>query len=187
MLWFSQSFVSSAWDPYPLRYWRRMLELFQAGLVAAALQLLTVVIVTAIVWPLSKKQVVEWLPGFVSFHSASPVMVFSFLAWAYVLTALGFAFTRGRVINVTAERIRAAALLVHPRDPTDVAKALFVQSLITAVVLVILGLAVPFESPANLIPGVGFGLLRALAWPAGLSVGVAGFGAIAHAARHAFR
>lgn len=161
--------------------------LFQAGFVAAALQLLTVVAFTAVVWLLSWIRADGRLPRFASFPAGSSAMVFAFLAWAYVLTGLGFALTKSRSIDLTADRIRTTAQLIHPRDPTDVAKALFVQSLITAAVLAILGLAIPLESPANFVSNIGFGLLGPLAWPAGLSVGVAGFGAIAHAAREAFR
>src|SRR5665213_623273 len=110
-----------------MRHWRVMLAMFQAGFVAATFQLLTVAFATITVWFLWRSSVGEWLPPFMVSRLGPSTMALSFLAWAYLLTAVGFALTHGRSVEATAQRIHVAAQIIQPKDPADVAKALFVQ------------------------------------------------------------
>ena len=85
-----------------------------------------------------------------------------------------------------AERIREAARRFYPPAPDHACKALFVQLCAASAGLAVLALRPP---PGFLIAAAdtwGWGPAAMLIWPGMMSVGVAAFGANAHAAGRAF-
>ncbi|HEY3792165.1 MAG TPA: hypothetical protein VGM09_10075 [Bradyrhizobium sp.] len=114
------------------------------------------------------------------------------LRWIDLFLAVGIALTRNRSIEETTGRIREAARHFYPPAPDRACKALFVQLGATSAGLAVLALRPP---PGLLIEAAdtsGWGPAAMLIWPGVMSVGVAAFGANAHAApnarkgRHAF-
>jgi len=114
--------------------------------------------------------------------------VSSLLIWAYLLIATGLAFTRSRSIDLTAARIRAASELMGLTRPADALMTLVVQLVICAIIFAMFALE---SAPEMLIKGAThYGYAPAAAsiiWEATLSLGVACFGASAHAALKALK
>jgi hypothetical protein len=108
--------------------------------------------------------------------------VTSFLHMAYLLIALGLAFTNNRFVDSTAEYIRIASRKMHPLEPNLAANALLICLWFTAVGLAGLTLGPPpfFLTELRLLLGP-FEAVPIL-WSAMTSVGVAAFGANALAA-----
>jgi hypothetical protein len=160
-----------------------MRRLFRAGLVAASAQILAVAVATVAVMIVFRRGLMMPASGAAESQLQSAVRL---LLWIDLLLAVGIALTRNRFIDETARRIREAAQRFYPRAPDHACKALFVQLWATSAGLAVLALRPP---PGLLIEAAdtwGWGAAVMLIWPGVMSVGVAAFGANAHAAGRAF-
>ncbi|MGB7974645.1 MAG: hypothetical protein WCF81_09925 [Roseiarcus sp.] len=108
------------------------------------------------------------------------------LLWINLFLAVGIALTRNRFIDETAGRIREAARSSYPHAPDRACKALFVQLWAASAGLAFLAFRPPPEFLIAAADAWGWGPAVMLIWPGVMSVGVAAFGANAHAARRAF-
>lgn len=164
-----------------------MLRLFQAGIVAISLQLVAIITITVAAGLASRGGFFPLFPSATNRFTDNPILIFGapFLTWAYSLIAIGFAFTRGRFVDVTAEHIRRAARAMRPADLTKIIRILFSQFLLCAVGSAIIGLALPPDILVVWGREAGWSSLGPLLWSAACSLGVAGFGATAHAAYRA--
>ena len=160
-----------------------MRRLFHAGFVAASAQILAVTAATVAVTIALRCGLVIPASGAAESELQSVVRL---LRWIDLLLAIGIALTRNRFIDETAGRIREAARRFYPPAPDRTCKALFVQLGATSAGLAVLAFRPP---PGFLIAAAetrGWGPAVVLLWPGVMSVGVAAFGANAHAARTAF-
>jgi hypothetical protein len=105
------------------------------------------------------------------------------LTWAYLLTAIGLAFTSGRFVDTTAQRIRHAARVMHPTNPALIIMMLFSQCLLCAIGSAVISLSIPPDFLIMLVRKMGYANFAPLIWPAVFSLGISGFGATAHAAK----
>ena len=147
-----------------------MSQLLHAGIVAARRQLAALVVFTLIL--LLTAQITEK-----SWPSITPL-----LPWGCLLVALGFALNSGRSIEVTARRIRRGSDLFQVVGPKHMLMALTAQFGLAAILLAILALREPPNTIAVVVEYFGVGSAASIIWAGGMSVGVAGFGASAHAA-----
>ena len=160
-----------------------MRRLFHAGFVAASAQILAVTAATVAVTIALRCGLVIPASGAAESELQSVVRL---LRWIDLFLAVGIALTRNRFIDETAGRIREAARRFDPPVPDRACKALFVQLGVTSAGLAVLALRSP---PGLLIDAAnmwGWGPPVMLIWPGVMSVGVAAFGANAHAAGKAF-
>ena len=163
--------MSAARVPLAERGAHSVFWLLQAGLVAAGRQLLAVAVITVVISIFESDQRVQCLP------LDSP-----FLQFAYLLTAIGLALSNDRFIDVTADRIRRASRIMNAVKPEEVSKRLGVQLAITAILL---GVITVREPPDFLLAAgqyLGSACGAVIGWAGSMSVGVACFGASAHAA-----
>ena len=160
-----------------------MRRLFRAGLVAASAQILAVAVATVAVLIALRRGLVIPAPGAAESELQSAVRL---LPWIDLVLAVGIALTRNRFVDETAGRIREAARRLYPPAPDHACKALFVQLWATSAGLAVLTLS---PSPGLSIEAAdtwGWGAVVMLIWSGVMSVGVAAFGANAHAAGRAF-
>ena len=147
-----------------------MSQLLHAGIVAARRQLAALVVFTLIL--LLTAQITEK-----SWPSITPL-----LPWGCLLVALGFALNSGRSIEVTARRIRRGSDLFQVVGPKHMLMALTAQFGLAAILLAILALREPPDTIAVVAEYFGVGSAASIIWAGVMSVGVACFGASAHAA-----
>ncbi|CAN7679902.1 hypothetical protein LJR231_005470 [Phyllobacterium sp. LjRoot231] len=164
-----------------------MIRLFQAGLVAACAQLVAAALATLMVFLAARSGLIaptfaEICPNF----EASPSSVSPLLTWIYLLTAIGIALTSGRFVDFTAAHIRRASRLMRPVEPEHATKALLVQLGLTTIGFAILTLRRPPHVWIDVGHYFGAACAASIAWSAMMSIGLACFGANAHAARKAF-
>lgn len=160
-----------------------MRRLFHAGFVAAWGQILAVTAATVAVTISLRCGLVIPASGSAESELQSAARL---LLWIDLLLAVGIALTRNRFIDETSGRIREAARRFYPPAPDRACKALFIQLGATSAGLAVLALRPP---PGLLIEAAdtwGWGPAAMLIWPGVMSVGVAAFGANAHAAGRAF-
>jgi hypothetical protein len=164
-----------------------MIRLFQAGLVAACAQLMAVALATLLVFLAARSGLIattlaEICPNI----AALPPSVAPLFSWIYLLTAIGIALTSGRSVDFTAAHIRRASRLMRPIEPDHATKTLLVQLWLTAVGFAILTLRPPPDVWIEVGRNFGVACAAAIVWSGVMSIGVASFGANAHAARNAF-
>ena len=147
------------------------LRLIQAGVIAAFLQCLAILLLTPIVITFAQSRLDEQA----SHADPTSLNVTSLLQMIYLLIALGLAFTHNRFVDSTAAYIRVASRQMHPLEPNLAANALLICLWFTAVGLAALTLG----SPPSVLNELGwhFGPFEAapIIWSAITSVGVAGF------------
>jgi hypothetical protein len=105
-----------------------------------------------------------------------------FLQFAYLSTAIGLALSNDRFIELTVARIRRASRLMNAVKPEEVSKRLGVQLAITAILFAVITLRAPPDFLVAAGQYVGSVCGGAIGWAGSMSVGVACFGASAHAA-----
>lgn len=165
-----------------------MLCFLQAGLVAASRQLIAVVVVTLGASLLAshnlidQKALASGIDGESFWTSASTLLI-----WAYLLIAAGLALTSNRYVDLTAERIRRASRLVRLVGERGAAKMLAFQFGLSAVMFATFALRTPPEFLLEAGRYFGHTCVASIAWSGTMSIGVACFGAIAHAAVSAHR
>jgi hypothetical protein len=160
-----------------------MRRLFCAGFVAASAQILAVAVATVAVTIALRRGLVVSASGAAESELQSAVRL---LLWIDLLLAVGIALTRNRFIDETAARIREAARRFYPAAPDRACKALFVQLWAASAGLAVLALRPPAGLLIEAAGTRGWGAAVMLIWPGVMSVGVAAFGANAHAASRAF-
>jgi hypothetical protein len=104
------------------------------------------------------------------------------IAWSDILIAACVSMIRTRHVDTTAVRLRDGFRQVSPRDPDRAASSLLVQLYLAAMGFGLLALKtspVYVFSIGSSLGNAGYG---AIIWPATMSIGVAVFGASAHAA-----
>ena len=147
-----------------------MSRLLHAGIVAARRQLAALVVFTLGLSLTAQITENSWL-------STTPL-----LPWGCLLVAFGFALTSGRSIEVTARRIRRGSDLFQVVGPKHVLMALTIQFGLAAILLAILALREPPHIITIVVEYFGVGSAASIIWAGVMSVGVACFGASAHAA-----
>ncbi len=159
-----------------------MLRFFQAGVIAASVQCAAIVVLSPLVILYGQHQIENLRvpnPDTIVSHTTS------LLKLVYLVMAVGLASTKHRFVDVTAMRIRGACRFMHPTGPDRAVDILLVCLWMTAAGFAALTLGSP---PTFLVEfGWYFGGFDAapIMWSAIMSVGVASFGANAHAAAQA--
>jgi len=154
--------------------------LLQAGLVAAGRQLFAVAVITLII------------SGLESDHStlrdtdATGVqcLLFQspFLQFAYLFAAIGLAFSNDRFIALTGARIRRASHLMNTVKPEGGSRRLGAELAIAAMFFAVITVRTPPDFLLTAGHYAGSACVAAIGWAGSMSVGVACFGASAHAA-----
>jgi hypothetical protein len=98
--------------------------LIQAGVIAACLQCLAILLLTPMVITFAQSRLDE--PD--AHVDPTRLSVTSFLQMTYLLIALGLAFTNNRFVDSTAEYIRIASRQMHPLEPNLAANALLQEA-----------------------------------------------------------
>jgi hypothetical protein len=165
-----------------------MLRLLHAGLVAAGCQLGAVVIVTTFAFLSASHDV---FPRDAPATPSDPETIWnsvsSLLIWAYLLIAVGLAFTSSRSVDLTADRIRAASDLMRLTRPVHALMTLVVQLVLSAIIFATFALESPPDLLIETVGYFGYGSAASIIWGATLSIGVACYGACAHAALKALK
>lgn len=155
-----------------------MLQLLQAGLIAARRQLGAVLIGTLFVSLLA-------LHGFIVQDDSGTETCWisdsSFLVWAYLLVATGLSLTRGRSVYLTAERICRASYLMRLARPEYALVTLVLQLGLSAFMFAMFALRTPPEPLIQAASYFGCVSAASIIWAAAMSIGVACFGASTHA------
>ena len=166
-----------------------MSRLFQAGLVAACFQFVTLVLVTPFVLAVMRHELV--LPLSTSFGSDTTVpsseTQSSVLASSYLIISLGVALTENRFLDSSAMHIRSVSHLKPFSRPTFVMALLLIQFCLGAAAFTVFALQTPPEFLVDLGQSFGWGGIFSIMWPGAMSIGAAFFGANAHAALRALQ
>jgi hypothetical protein len=161
-----------------------MFHLLRAGLVAAGRQFCAVVLVTIAIHLIPSSGLVQWS----SDNSAAERFwadVSPLLTCSYLLTAMGLAFTSDRSVRLTAESIYRASRLMRLSNPKHALMALAAQLGLAAAVFAIFTLRPPPEALTEVAGHLTCSCVVLIGWAGVMSMGVAGFGASAHAVRKA--
>jgi len=156
-----------------------MLRLFQAGIIAALMQRIAILLATLLVFSHGHHRI-ENLK--VPADDPTVLSLIPLLQLIYLLTAFGVALTRHRFVDLTADRIRRASRLMNRSDPDRAANTLMVSLWFAA-----MGFgAVTLNSPPSFLTEQGWHLgnfdAAPIIWSGMMSIGVASFGANAQAA-----
>lgn len=158
-----------------------MSQLLHAGIVAGRRQLVALVVLTSILLVITPKEHIAQNLSVTSKPEILPLSAMRLFTWAAVLVALGLALTSSRSIDITTSRIQRGSRFLRLGPSQHILMTLVVQFGLAAIPLAILAL----QAPPNAIISVGhhFGFPGAVSiiWTAVVSVGVASFGATAHA------
>ena len=156
-----------------------MLRLFQAGVIAACLQSIAIILATLLILSYAHHQIEN-----LQVPADDPVVqsLIPLLQLVYLVTAVGVAATRHRFVDLTAERIPRASRLMHHSYPDRAANTLMISLWFTAMGFA----AVTLGSPPSLLTEQGWHLgyfdAAPIIWSGMMSIGVASFGANAQAA-----
>ncbi|MBB3146716.1 hypothetical protein FHS21_003132 [Phyllobacterium trifolii] len=164
-----------------------IIRLFQAGLVAACAQLMAVAMAALLVFLVTRSGLIAPTLAEICPNAESlPASVSPLLTWIYLLTAIGIALTSNHFVDFTAAHIRRASRLMQPAEPDHASKALLVQLWLAAIGFAILTLRSPPHAWIEVGRYYEGACAASIAWSGGMSIGLACFGANAHAARKAF-
>ena len=156
-----------------------MLRLFQAGIIAALMQGIAILLATLLVFSYEHHRI-ENLKVFAD--DPTVLSLIPLLQLIYLFTAFGVALTRHRFVDLTADRIWRASRLMNRSDPDRAANTLTVSLWFAA-----MGFgAVTLSSPPSLLTEQGWHLgnfdAAPIIWSGMMSIGAASFGANAQAA-----
>src|SRR5260370_28007315 len=158
---------------------RAMLRLFQAGVTAACMQCLAILLTTLLILSYAHHRI-ENLQ--VPADDPAVQSLIPLLQLIYLVTAVGVAATRHRFVDLTAERIRPASRLMNNSDPDPAANTVTISLVFAAIGFA----AVTLSSPPSFLTEQGWhlGLFDAapIIWSGIMSLGLASFGANAQAA-----
>jgi len=155
-----------------------MLRLFQAGVIAALMQGVAILLATLLVSSYAHHRI-ENLQ--VPTDDPTVLSLVPLLQLIYLLTAVGVAATRHRFVDLTAERIRRASRLMNPY-PDRATNTLMISLWLAAMGFA----AVSLGPPPSFLTEHGWHLsyfdAAPIIWSGMMSIGVASFGANAQAA-----
>jgi hypothetical protein len=158
-----------------------MLQLLQAGIIAACHQLGAVLIGTLFVFLLvADGFIVQDVSTIHSGGKSCWITASPFLTWAYLLIATGLALTRSQAVDLTAERIRRATYLMHLARPEYALMTLAVQLGLAACIFAVFALRTAPEPLVQAASYFGWASIASIIWAAAMSIGVASFGASTH-------
>jgi hypothetical protein len=156
-----------------------MLRLFQAGVIAACIQSIAIILATLLILSYAHRQI-ENLQ--VPADDPTVQSLVPLLQLIYLVTAVGVAATRHRFVDLTAGRIRRASRLMNHSDPDRAANTLTISLWFAAMGFA----AVTLSSPPSFLTEQGWHLgsfdAAPIIWSGIMSLGVASFGANAQAA-----
>jgi hypothetical protein len=167
---------------------KAVLRLFQAGFVAACLQLIAAALMTLIVFAVIRNGLIAPLlasPGS-SAAGTSLETQSSILTGTYLILSLGAALTENRFTDFTAMNIRQLSHSKKSPNPNLAMVFLLILFWLCAAVFVAVALQTP-KRLANLGLNYGWGDVFSVVWPGTMSVGAACFGANAHATMKALQ
>jgi hypothetical protein len=101
-----------------------MLRLFQAGAIAALMQCIAILLATLLIFSYAHNRI-ENLQ--VPADDPAVLSLIPLLQLIYLLTAVGVAATRHRLVDLTAARIRRASRLMNHSDPDRAANTLMIS------------------------------------------------------------
>jgi ABC-type Na+ efflux pump permease subunit len=156
-----------------------MSQLLHAGIIAGRRQLAALVALTLILLVITPQDHIAQNSS--ASNKTEVLSATQLLPWAALLVALGLALTSNRSIDITASRIQRRSRML--RSPQHILMSLVAQFGLAAILFAIFVL----QAPPNVIISVGyyFGFPAeavSIVWTAVMSIGVASFGASAHAA-----
>jgi hypothetical protein len=159
-----------------------MPQLLHAGIIAGRRQLAVLVALTLILLVITPQDHIAQNSSATNKAEILPLSAMPLFTWAALLVALGLALTSNRSIDITARRIQRGSRILRLSSPQHILMSLVIQFGLAAILLAIFAL----QAPPNAVIWVGhyFGIPGAVSivWTALMSVGVASFGASAHAA-----
>jgi hypothetical protein len=156
-----------------------MLRLFQAGVIAALMQCIAILLATLLIFVYAHHRVenLQVPADDPTFLSLIPL-----LQLIYLVAAVGVAATRHRFVDLTAERIHRASRLMNHSDPDRAANTLMVSLWFAAMGFA----AATLGPPPSFLTEQGWHLgpfdAAPIIWSGMMSIGVASFGANAQAA-----
>jgi hypothetical protein len=157
------------------------LRFFRAGVVAAVLQLVTLVLVVPGFVLLSREGLMEPI----LIDRAGQVGASPLLPWSCLFLAMNSAMTSRRVRAQTAARIRRMTHRMAPAAPDELTHELIAQTSLGVIAMAVLTLVAPPNFVLAAASLVGCPAIAVIGWPVLASVGAAWFGAITFAARQA--
>jgi hypothetical protein len=101
-----------------------MLQLFQAGAIAALMRCIAILLATLLIFSYAHNRI-ENLQ--VPADDPAVLSLIPLLQLIYLLTAVGVAATRHRLVDLTAARIRRASRLMNHSDPDRAANTLMIS------------------------------------------------------------
>ena len=157
-----------------------MLQFIKVGIFAGVLQLIIVTLVSCLVSVSALRAFV--VPATNATTPAELLYVYSPLKWLFLLLAVGIVLTDTKYITSAATRIRHASRLMRPTVPDHAANTLLVLLALPTAGLAILTLRQPPDFILALSSDFGQSARIWITWSGLMSVGVAFFGSISHAA-----
>lgn len=157
-----------------------MMSFFIAGVVAARRQFIALVAVTLFM------SFIDLLNNFGQESLAMNLVTFRipaspFLGWTYLIMAMGLALTSDRSIELTSDRIRRGSQFMRSLPPAVAFRVVAFQCGLAAIMCAVLLLAPP-RPLIELSSYFGCAGISLIIWAGMTSIGVAYFGANAHAA-----
>jgi hypothetical protein len=164
-----------------------MSQLLHAGIIAGQRQLAAVAALTLILLVITPLDHIDQYLLTANKTEISPLSAMLVFRCATLLIALGLALTSSRSIDETASCIHRASRFIRLGSPQSILMTLVAQFGLAAILFAVFAL----QAPPNAITLVShyFEFPRAVSmmWTAVMSVGVARFGATAHAAVKAIK
>ena len=158
-----------------------MRQLFAAGIFAGLVQALMVLGLS--VAAIRHLGIDQFLPVETDAETGEMGVSYATLvAWSDILIAVCLSMIRTRQVDLTARRLKDGFRRLSPRDPDRAASSLLVQLSLTSIGFAVLAIRPPPGFVLSLGSTLGSAGYGALTWPATMSIGVAAFGANAHAA-----
>jgi hypothetical protein len=159
-----------------------MSHLLHAGIIAGRRQLIALLVLTFTLLVITPKDHIAQNSSATSKLEILSLSAMRLFTLAAVLVALGLALTSSRSIDITTSRIQRGSSFMRLGPPQHILMILVAQFGLAAILLAVLAV----QAPPNAVISVGhfFGFPGAVSiiWTAVMSVGVASFGATAHAA-----
>ena len=165
------------------------MRLFQAGFVAACLQLVAVALVTPFVFAIMRHRSITFM--LMHFKSNAEVpssdTQSSILIGTYLIISFGIALTENRFTDLTAMQIRHVSHLRKYSRPNLTMVLLLILLWLGAAGFAVVALQTPQQFLVDLGHHFGWGDAFIIIWPGTMSIGTACFGANAHATMKALQ
>ncbi len=161
-----------------------MPRLFQAGIVAAIVQLIATGLTTLVAFYILRSRSLEpvtLIGSAVCEARHEATAIYELLRWTYLFTGIGIALTNDEFVIVTASRIRQASRAMSPSRPEEATRALLFQLCVVIVGAIIAVLNEPPRLVLQCGQYLGCVCCPFIVWPASMSIVVASFGATAQA------